>query len=192
MIARRSRRAAPPLALLGLLVLGACENRDAALNRIAQRATTAGYDAARAQIESKAHPGLGWLPDAVLVAGDRLRAGETNLTFTRAVLDVAKTRQELTNPNALLYLHSVAALAHHAALAAYDSGDLELAHHLVFAGPTLWQSEHYWRTNPNHDALASIILYHRGERIEAAERIQYRASLNEELLQLYDELRRAR
>lgn len=187
---RRALRAAAAAAFLPFLLAG-CDSRASKLERIADDAPRVGRDATLAALAAGPESGMGWLNDAMLLASDRLNAGQDATIFAGAVLDLGARIEQRIPQQAVLLVIGLGALAYQAADAARARGDIALARSLVLGGPRRWQTDHYWLTTPHHDALVSIVLFEHGEREEAISRLLVRAEWDETRAELLRALQRA-
>jgi hypothetical protein len=109
-----------------------------------------------------------------------------DIAFAGAVLDFADQAEpdiEKKVQNEFFWVR-LGTLAGTAALAAQTLNDLPAARSVVLAGPKRWQNEAYWRQHPDHDALASMILFESDEGDAALKRLQDRPDLDDQLVQV--------
>ncbi len=179
------------MAALGCALLAGCgKSPEDQLRAIADAALTAGRAATVASLQKTPSKGADWLNDAAFEAVERYRAKKEALVFAAAVLDVGKAVERDLGANSLLLFNSLGLLAFQAADDAMRRGDLATARSVVLGGPAAWQTERYWLANPEHDGLASIILFECGDRNQALDRIDTRALASEHLQQVQTMLRK--
>lgn len=122
------------------------------------------------------------LDDCINLAFEHLdREGDAaSLVFAGTVLDFAQlVEKDLPKAGEMeLFWTRLGGLAGASAEKAYTAGDLKMARSLVLAGPRRWQTDAYWMRHPNHDALASYVLFYSGEGAEAVRRLRSRADLD--------------
>ncbi len=185
-----ARRAGVVAALWCAALAGCGRSPEEQLRAIADAAPTAGRAATVAALQKTPSKGADWLSDAAFEAVERYRAKKEALVFAASVLDVGKAVERDLGANSLLLFNSLGLLAFQAADDAMRRGDLAMARSVVMGGPSGWQTDRYWLVNPEHDGLASIILFESGERAEALERLDTRALASEHLQQVQAMLRR--
>lgn len=86
------------------------------------------------------------------------------------------------------YWVRVGTLAGNAGAAAMKLGDMPRARSVVLAGPGRWQNEAYWRQHPDHDILASAIMFESGEGAAAVQRLRDRAELTEDQARVLEKM----
>ncbi len=117
--------------------------------------------------------------EVVTKAHDLLEAGQDATAFAGAVLDMA-VAIEGTLPKGgefEIFWFRVGRLAYRATEKAAMAGRIDEAQTLVFAGPDRWRTEGYWIRYPDHDAMASRLLYLAGRTSEAIQRLEDRGVL---------------
>lgn len=178
---------------LGLMMCG-CEPQDP-YARYAK--LTGGRAAIAGALINDFHAGKLTFADALDAAHERLDhdpSSEATL-FAASVLDLgsAVASQLQTGPEMeIMFWWRVGRLAFRAAEADAVAGRWKEARAVVLAGPERWQTEAYWRTYPDHDALAAIILAQNGERAEAIRRLKSRPMLVEPADEVLRELQTMR
>jgi hypothetical protein len=134
------------------------------------------------------------LDDCIDLAFAHLDAEGDNasLVFAGTVLDFAQLiEKELPKAGEMeLFWTRVGGLAAASGEKAYRAQDVKMARSLVLAGPTRWQTEAYWMRHPNHDALASYVLFYSGEGAEAVRRLRTRTDLEESQRQALEDIQR--
>jgi len=110
----------------------------------------------------------------------------SDIAFAGAVLDFVDQAEPDIEKKVLneFFWVRLGTLAGTAASAARSMDDLPGARAVVLAGPKRWQNDPYWRQHPDHDALASMLLFESGEGDEALRRLQERPDLDEQLVQV--------
>lgn len=169
-----------------------CDSRADRLAKIADAAPTAGLASTKSALLAGPRRGMGWLNDALIIAGERLQAGEDATVLARAVLEIADENESGVDRSALFFVRALGATAHMAADRAYMEGDLSGAEALVLAGSKVWASDQYWLANPAHDCLVSLVWFRAGREREAIERLSLREGADAGRDATLDELRRAR
>lgn len=194
-----SRRATTPIAYLAITCAAAmwvgcvsgCESEQSRLEAMAKSASTSRSQAAidlRKAFYAKeitAQGALGLAHDRVEKPGDM-----ASVDFAGAVLDMLDQISpdvEKAGVNEF-YWTRVGTLAGNAAAAAKKLGDNAKARGVVLAGPKRWQNEAYWRQHPDHDVLASAIMFEAGEGKEAVQRLRERAELTEDQTKVVEKM----
>lgn len=99
-------------------------------------------------------------------------------TFALSVLEfVAQVEPDIKKDevNDFLYMRLGTLAANSAAIVwKTEPRDFDFAGKLVFGGPATWQNDTYWMAHPEHDALASYILFEQGKGVEALDRLRSR------------------
>ncbi len=178
--------------LITLFIAGCGKGSDQILSDLAAQAVVSRPAAASAMVKAQAEGSIKF-SEAMDLAFEKLEAGEDATAFCGAVLDFGyQIRNDLPQSGEfLIFYRRMGQLAARSAQLAYEKGRLNEARSLVLAGPKRWQDESYWRAYPNHDALASIILFQTGEHREAIGRLQERVIPAPIVLETLDKLRSA-
>lgn len=179
----RGRVGAAVAMVAAVLMLGGCESEADRLETLAKAAGTNRTTAATAMRkafyakEITAQGALGLAHDRVEKVGDA-----ASVDLAGAVLDMLDQISpdvEKAGVNEFYWVR-VGTLAGNAGAAAMKLGDVPRARGVVLAGPARWQNEAYWRQHPDHDVLASVIMFESGEGAAAVQRLKERAELTEE------------
>jgi hypothetical protein len=172
------------IALSSLALIGGCEDKAKKLESIY---TLAGTNVTLASSNLATAYGAEELTiqDMLGLAHDRIeKVGDANsVAFAAIVLDLcAKNEAKLqANPsvNEFLWMR-IGTLAGNSAARARAMGNTLGAQALVLAGGSRWQTDNYWNQNPEHDALASIILFEAGRTQEALNRLNERSDISDQ------------
>lgn len=182
------------VALGGALVMGGCDSSKGRADAYyVQASANRGAAATAMAADWRAKKLL--LDDCLNLAFHHIdtTGDQASLVFAGAVLDFAQMiEQDLPQSGDMEILWiRIGGLAGAAGEKAYSKGDLPLARSLVLAGPGRWKTDMYWLRHPNHDALASYVLYGSGEAKEAVSRLRSRADLDEAPQRALDEIQAA-
>jgi hypothetical protein len=183
-------------ALVGVLawtLAAGCRRAPDPLDRIAALAAT-NRPAAMVELVGAINAKRVTFDSALNRAHEKLEAGEDAAAFAGAVLDASLRLEDRFNNGAEfeIFWRRVGRLAFRGALAAMQRGRAQEARTLVLNGPDRWKNEPYWIANPDHDALASVVLSATGERAEAIRRLQERTVLDAEAADALAALQRGR
>lgn len=195
-LGRRVRRGLGRIAIAlvaACMVPAGCESKE---RRLESLYLLAGTSAAKAATDAATEYSAGaiTIQDLLGLAHDRVetRGDANSVAFAAVVLDLcAKNEAKLLgNPsvNEFLWMR-IGTLAGNSAARARALGDRGAARALVLGGPARWQSETYWNQNPEHDALASIILFEAGLTQEALNRLSARTDISEPARQAQEYIR---
>jgi len=166
--------------VLVAVVLGGCDDPRARLLSHRETAASNGRAAAADALAADIRGGRVRLDLALDHAFHTLDQGNKDYQYLGAVLDAADQvsdlipEAELTNT---LILHRIGRLAFRGAQTAAEENKVAEARGLVLSGPTLWQTDGYWMTYPDHDALAAVLMATTGQRREALARLGSRPVL---------------
>lgn len=182
------------LAALVLVVFTGCSSEESRLEALYQTAKTKGRGSIVNQIRTD------WYAKDITLVGlidlAHARVEKDNdlaaAVFAGEVLEaIAQVEPDIKDSevNDFFYIR-LGTLAANSAAIAWNTQprDITLARKLVLAGPQRWQSDKYWMDHPDHDALASYILFENGEGDEALNRLRQRPDGTEITDKAYDEI----
>jgi hypothetical protein len=183
------------LAIAALLSPAGCIPKQRGAPMYYTQAQTAGRSIAAGAMAAEWRAKTLKLDDCIDLAFEHIdKEGDAaSLVFAGAVLDFAElVEKDLPRAGEMeLFWMRVGGLACAAGEKAYNAKDIKLARSLILAGPARWKSDAYWMRRPNHDAIASYVLYLSGEGGEAIRRLRSRPDLDAVQQRAIDEIQAA-
>ncbi len=182
------------LAVLVMVTLAGCSSEESRLEELYQTAKTKGRGSIVNQIRTDWYAKDVTLVGLVDLAHTKVEKDNdvAAAIFAGEVLEaVAQVEPDIKDSevNDFFYIR-LGTLAANSAAIAWNAQprDITLARKLVLAGPQRWQNDKYWMDHPDHDALASYIMFENGEGDAALERLRQRPDGTEITDKAYDEI----
>lgn len=171
------------LACIGLGGLAGCDTPETLLADVAKKTPTAGVDATKRELRSLFDRDIVKFETMLRSAHDALDEGPSGAGFATAVLRLSEDiEQEFPSGGEYeLFWRQVGQLAYRTAHTYALQEDHAAAWGVVLGGPRRWQSESYWRSYPNHDALTSGLMALFGDPRAALARLRSRTVVTPEL-----------